>query len=49
MICATRNGLTPRMTSLIDTRATPQTTFSTMPTGGVSRPIALLMMNSTPK
>jgi hypothetical protein len=41
--------LTPRITSVIDTRATPLTTLSTMPTGGVMRPIALLMMNSTPK
>jgi hypothetical protein len=29
--------------------ATPATTFSTVPTGGVIRPIALFMMNSTPK
>ena len=30
-------------------RDTPATTLSTVPTGGVIRPIALLMMNSTPK
>ena len=30
-------------------RATPHTTLSTVPTGGVMRPMALFMMNSTPK
>ena len=29
--------------------ATPHTTLSTVPTGGVIRPMALFMMNSTPK
>ena len=28
---------------------TPHTTFSTTPTGGVISPMALLMMNNTPK
>jgi hypothetical protein len=39
----------PRMTPAIGTRATPHTTFKTVPTGGVSRPMELLMMNITPK
>ena len=30
-------------------RETPATTLRTVPTGGVIRPIELLMMNSTPK
>src|SRR3954467_4246328 len=42
-------GQTPLMTSSMLILETPQTTFSTTPTGGVIRPIALLMMNSTPK
>ena len=37
------------MSSLIEILETPQITLSTMPTGGVIRPIALFMMNSTPK
>ena len=32
-----------------DLATTPATTLSTVPTGGVIRPIELLMMNSTPK
>src|SRR5436305_9048659 len=43
------NGHTPLMISSMLIRLTPQTTLSTTPTGGVIRPIALLMMNSTPK
>src|SRR3954471_9779 len=43
------NGHTPLMISSMLIRLTPQTTFSTTPTGGVIRPIALLMMNNTPK
>ena len=42
-------GSTPRVTSSIFMRPTPATTLSTVPTGGVIRPIELLMMNSTPK
>jgi hypothetical protein len=42
-------GQTPLMTSSMLIRETPQTTFRTTPTGGVINPIALLMMNSTPK
>ncbi len=49
MVWAIRNGSTPRITNVIGMRATPQTTLSTMPTGGVIRPMALLMMKSTPK
>src|SRR5262252_6992477 len=48
-VSAIRNGMTPRITPAIGTLATPQTTFSTVPTGGVSRPMELLMMNRTPK
>ena len=44
-----RKGSTPLITRVMLSRATPQTTFSTMPTGGVIRPMALFMMNSTPK
>ena len=47
--CAIMNGQTPLMMSSMLIRETPQTTFSTTPTGGVIRPMALLMMNSTPK
>ena len=43
------NGQTPLITSSMLIFETPQTTFSTTPTGGVIRPIALLMMNRTPK
>ena len=42
-------GSTPRVTSSIFMRPTPATTLSTVPTGGVIRPMALFMMNSTPK
>src|SRR3954468_20830381 len=42
-------GQTPLMISSMLIRETPQTTFSTTPTGGVIRPMALLMMNNTPK
>src|SRR3954452_15144921 len=42
-------GQTPLMISSMLILETPQTTFSTTPTGGVIRTIALLMMNSTPK
>src|SRR4051794_18331973 len=47
--CAIMNGQTPLMISSMLIRLTPQTTFSTTPTGGVIRPMALLMMNNTPK
>src|SRR5436305_13990052 len=43
------NGQTPLMISSMLILDTPHTTLSTTPTGGVIRPIALLMMNSTPK
>src|SRR3954453_7415427 len=43
------NGQTPLMISSMLMLETPQTTLSTTPTGGVIRPMALLMMNSTPK
>ena len=46
---ATMKGQTPLMTSSMLIFDTPATTFSTVPTGGVIRPIALFMMNSTPK
>ena len=41
-------GQTPLMMSSMLMRDTPQTTLRTTPTGGVIRPIALLMMNSPP-
>ncbi len=41
--------MTPLMRSSIFSLETPQMTLSTVPTGGVIRPIELLMMNSTPK
>src|SRR5690606_26481261 len=44
-----RNGNTPHTTRPNGTRATPLTTFNTTPTGGVSRPMQLFMMNMTPK
>ena len=47
--CATMNGTTPTMMSSMVTLETPQTTLSVVPTGGVTRPMALLMMNTTPK
>src|SRR5712691_11646500 len=43
------NGSMPRVTSSIFMRPTPATVLSTVPTGGVISPMALLMMNSTPK
>src|SRR5437879_11212295 len=43
------NGSMPRVTSSILMRPTPATVLSTVPTGGVIRPMALLMTNSTPK
>ena len=42
-------GITPLVTSSMRMRPTPATTLSTVPTGGVTRPMELLMMNSTPK
>ncbi|MDT4889529.1 hypothetical protein FQZ97_1262340 [compost metagenome] len=47
--CAAMKGSTPRVTSSMRIFPTPATTFSTVPTGGVIRPMALFMMNSTPK
>src|SRR5881398_111355 len=47
--CAIMKGQTPLMISSMLILDTPHTTFSTTPTGGVIRPMALLMMNSTPK
>ena len=47
--CAPMKGSTPRVTSSMRMRPTPATTFSTVPTGGVIKPMALFMMNSTPK
>src|ERR1700710_1697039 len=47
--CAIMNGQTPLMISSMLMLETPQTTLSTTPTGGVIRPMALLMMNNTPK
>ncbi len=46
---ASMKGRTPRVTSSMRMRPTPATTLSTVPTGGVTRPIELLMMNITPK
>ncbi|MNI60443.1 hypothetical protein D3C73_1156590 [compost metagenome] len=46
---AIMNGTTPRMTSSSFILPTPATTLRTAPTGGVTRPIELLMMNITPK
>ena len=46
---AIRAGQLGLKVAIIEMRATPQTTFSTVPTGGVTRPMALFMMNSTPK
>src|SRR3954462_101746 len=43
------NGITPLTMSSMLMLETPHTTLSTTPTGGVIRPMALLMMNSTPK
>ena len=43
------NGITPLVTVSIDIRPTPATTLSTTPTGGVTSPMALFMMNMTPK
>ena len=42
-------GMTPLVTSSMLILPTPATTLSTVPTGGVTSPIELLMMNSTPK
>jgi len=47
--CTIMKGITPRVTSSIFMRPTPATAFSTVPTGGVTKPIELLMMNITPK
>ena len=47
--CAIMKGHTPLTMSSMLMRDTPQTTLRTMPTGGVIRPIELLMMKSTPK
>ncbi len=44
-----KKGSTPRKASSRLILATPQTTLSTVPTGGVIRPMALFMMNITPK
>ena len=49
MSSAQRNGHRPFISSLIEILAMPQITLRTMPTGGVIRPMALFMMNSTPK
>src|SRR6185295_4797032 len=46
---AIMNGQTPLMICSMLIPVTPPTTLSTTPTGGVTRPMALLMMNSTPK
>src|SRR6185295_15186896 len=46
---AHRKGHRPVISSLMEIREMPQITFRTTPTGGVIRPIALFMMNSTPK
>ena len=46
---ATMKGRTPRVTASIFILPTPATTLSTVPTGGVMRPMALFMMKSTPK
>ena len=43
------NGTTPSVTASMLTLPTPATVLSTTPTGGVIRPMALLIMNSTPK
>ena len=43
------NGMTPTITSSMRILATPQITLSVVPTGGVIRPMALLMMKITPK
>ena len=41
--------MTPFINSSMFSLETPQMTFRTVPTGGVIRPIELLMMNRTPK
>ena len=46
---AAMNGDTPFTAVDIGTRATPHTTFSTVPTGGVIRPIEQLITNNRPK
>jgi hypothetical protein len=46
---AHKKGHKPFMSSFIEILETPQMTFSTIPTGGVMSPMALFMMNSTPK
>ena len=46
---AIMKGITPRVTSSMLIFHTPATALSTVPTGGVIRPMAQLMMNSTPK
>ena len=43
------NGMTPLVTASMLILPTPATVLSTTPTGGVISPIALLIMNSTPK
>jgi len=47
--CASMNGMTPRVTSSMLILPTPATAFNTVPTGGVIKPMALLMIKSTPK
>ena len=49
MNCTAMKGITPRVTSSMRIRPTPATTLSTVPTGGVTKPMELLMMNNTPK
>ena len=44
-----RYGFTPRTTSSSRMRPTPATTLSTVPTGGVMRPMAPLSTNIRPK
>src|SRR3990167_566057 len=46
---AMRNGRVPLTVSMKGTFDTPETTFSTRPTGGVIRPMAQVITNSTPK
>ena len=49
MSSASMKGHTPFIRSSMLIRVTPATTLSTVPTGGVIRPIELLMMKRTPK
>ena len=48
-ISVTRKGSMPRTSLVILMLPTPQTTYSTVPTGGVMTPMPRFRMNSRPK